>query len=892
MSNFLNQFPYSDFHEMNLDWILKEVKGISNEMKAFVASNEVTYEGLWNITHQYEKNDIVLDQIRGYLMISIQPVPAGIDILNDDYWIPVSPFKVDTEFDDSSYNAISNKTVTEKFNNVDNDIDTVKDDLESAVTTINNTIGTAVENLDIALDTERDGRTNSDNELDSKIAEDRASITVNTNNIATNTTAIEANAAAIADEITARTNADNALGLRIDHIVALPDGSTKADAELIDIRVGADGVNYPSAGTAVRDQFDNANTLIDNLLGTNTSEKITYPNSGYINTDGEIVANENFFYSDYIPIRLLNPKVTLYWHPWVATFTFYDKDKVYLDEYVKKDTAGLASDVLNIPSDAVYVIVSTDPTYDNNVSLLSDITAMNERILGSMIDYGNMNKLDVTFRDIYGLYCCPCKKAKRSGKVTELYVKSFVTANTKIYIGKVDQYYLFIPRTSFDITVQEGSHVIDVSDLDIYIEEGEQVLYKYVNKVAFQAIEGTPEDDNSFYYGESFQLQVYGDSAHAVAFSFGYKIQTSLDNTQSLLIQENAAQIETLNNNVSYLQSNLNVISDRSGNKYRMIVQNGKIIPIPMEFKHVICVGNSYTIHPTNTDSELDYRSPLWFGHWSMAATVKATAWTSLLQKALRQREETAKVTPVFGRRYETNYNTYTVNNANTFTYWNGSEWLGVGNHLNEFEDVDAIVFFLGANYTGNDWYTLYKAMINKFLTWFPNAALFCCSCAASPRPANDTAILKVANEVNATFIDIVGTKGMSRIGSYVSGDDNVEHQITNQGVANHFGDLGEYNILKKVCEAFGYDVNTELKNISINPTDHVSLELISDKSIGNAIISVFAEVDAGTVLSTLTIVDDDNNIIPVTDKGDTDYGRIFTFTMPNSNVTIQAVTT
>ena len=80
---FENLFPYTDFHELNLDAILRMMKTLHKEWTDFVAVNKITNAGAWDITKQYQSWTIVSDNNIGY--ISLKPVPAGVAITNTDY---------------------------------------------------------------------------------------------------------------------------------------------------------------------------------------------------------------------------------------------------------------------------------------------------------------------------------------------------------------------------------------------------------------------------------------------------------------------------------------------------------------------------------------------------------------------------------------------------------------------------------------------------------------------------------------------------------------------------------------------------------------------------------------------------------------------------------------
>lgn len=335
-NNFINQFPYSDFHEMNLDWILKTIKALSAELNSYEALNSVTYEGLWNISKQYEKWSIVNDASTGWMYISKIPVPSGILITNETYWMLASPFKVDVEFDDSSYNAIANKPVTDKFAEVDaTDAD-----------------------LDERLRTEINNRSSADTDLDNRITEEVTDLenadTALGDRITTETTNRE-NAdtdlsTRITNEVTARTNSDASLSSRIDAIAHLPSGSTSGDAELIDIRTNLEGMVYSSAGDAVRGLEKKVNDI--------QNYKFV---EGYVHVNGTIVDQHatrrrtDFLLCDEnIEVTYAGATNTAN----VCGIAFFTKEKIFISGISENGEEGTEITVTS-PAGTRYVIIST-----------------------------------------------------------------------------------------------------------------------------------------------------------------------------------------------------------------------------------------------------------------------------------------------------------------------------------------------------------------------------------------------------------------------------------------------------------------------------------------------------------------------------------------------------
>lgn len=83
--------PYTNFHNLNQDWIVHKMMEFEEYMEHIVQISVIKYADpiQWRITGQYEQSTVVIDAETGIAYISVQPVPAGIAITNTNYWTPV-----------------------------------------------------------------------------------------------------------------------------------------------------------------------------------------------------------------------------------------------------------------------------------------------------------------------------------------------------------------------------------------------------------------------------------------------------------------------------------------------------------------------------------------------------------------------------------------------------------------------------------------------------------------------------------------------------------------------------------------------------------------------------------------------------------------------------------
>lgn len=91
--NPIHRAPYTNFHDLNLDWIMDELNEFNTKLTNFVSLATIKYANPihWDITSQYEANTVVVDS-NGNAYLSVKPVPSGVSLDRTDFWTKIGNF--------------------------------------------------------------------------------------------------------------------------------------------------------------------------------------------------------------------------------------------------------------------------------------------------------------------------------------------------------------------------------------------------------------------------------------------------------------------------------------------------------------------------------------------------------------------------------------------------------------------------------------------------------------------------------------------------------------------------------------------------------------------------------------------------------------------------------
>ncbi len=204
---------------------------------------------------------------------------------------------------------------------------------------------------------------------------------------------------------------------------------------------------------------------------------------------------------------------------------------------------------------------------------------------------------------------------------------------------------------------------------------------------------------------------------------------------------------------------------------------NPKIDPI--QFKNILILGNSITKHAPGPQVG-------WYGNWGLAASTESKDFSHIISSSLK-----AQITPVNISDFEMSHTTFDLKNLD--------------NHFATTPDL--IIIKIGENVLQT---TDFDKSFTKFISYIkykaPDAKIVIAGTFWQNDPVNKIMIAESQSRkipfVKLQHLDTQVNK--SFIGEDMFSVDGSKYKITDQGVANHPGDVGMKNIADLILAKVG----------------------------------------------------------------------------------------
>lgn len=645
------------------------------------------------------------------------------------------------------------------------------------------------------------------------------------------------------------------------------------------------GIIIPSSAFGDNGLLKSSNGQIDTGSSVNT-----YVTSNFISIVGY----------NYIKFKNLFPKAA----SWCG-LCYYGANKDFL-AYSNipaggSSNSGTITRENNFPSGAMYIRFSSgkrsiEEDFDSCHIILSkeenleeyDISniskAVGEFNIYNLGDRSQLSSPQTLSTDEKALYTVLNSRSTKNGFLSKIKIYTNAAGSLTFYIGLLDQRNMIVNERSFIVNIpSSGENEIDVSSLNLFIKEGEQIFFE-TNINTIYPVYNKRTNDNDGLQGMYTNVTRnwvfrtwYEDSPTAFPYGIklgvGYTIKT-IQNSMFALAEEFSGiedQIQQLNVNVA----SAGLVYDNQGNPYKIMVSNGQLIPKSTIYQNVIALGNSLTCHEEKA-------SIGWYGKdYSMASTRKIVSWTSQLEKILKHYNNNAVVIPF--NIYEWEYNPQIT--PATITY--------SGQTLEDVltNDIDCVIFRAGENNAGTE-QTQYSYelaltnLINYIKTKCPIADIIITSL-MWPNSTKDTAFYNVSQNLGLKYVNTPSMtnhrESLGDICKYY--DESDVFPIISGGVAAHTNDYGFYLFANTLASAFGYVLLNELFNININ--SNISYYIKDVIGVKDSVITIQTY---GQSQPNVVVQDSSNNSIQVNHLDISSYSEATWasyFIMPNSDVEV-----